>query len=123
MHLSDTWWVEGTGTVKSAELGVWWEDMTTFMVRIGMVNAPETIEAGGSFLVSAWSWANVVQAPTIRLSLVSADGLETELAEIPVSSTYFQEEVMVPGQTSRGRYWLRVTSGSFSGLVDIIQVE
>ena len=30
---------------------------------------------------------------------------------------------MVPGQTSRGRYWLRVTSGSFSGLVDIIQVE
>ena len=77
------------------------EDMTTFMVRIGSVNAPETIEAGGSFLVSAWSWANVVQAPTIRLSLVSADGLETELAEIPVSSTYFQEEVMVPGQTSR----------------------
>ena len=117
VHLSDTWWVEGTGMVKSAELGLWWEDMTTFMVRIG-----ETIEVGGSFLISGWSWHRVVEAPAMKLSLISADGLETKLAEIPVSPTYFEDEVMLPGQTPRGRYWLRVTSGDFSELVDVIQV-
>ena len=93
------------------------------MVSIGTVNSPERIKKGESFGVSVCCWANVVQAPTIRLSLVSADGLETKLAEIPVSSTYFQDELMVPGQTSRGRYWLRVTSGGFSELVDVVQVE
>ena len=123
VHLSDTWWVEGTGMVKSAELGLWWEDMTTFMVSIGTVNSPERIKKGESFGVSVCCWGNVVQAPTMTLSLVSADGPETKLAEIPVSSTYFQEDVVVPGQTPRGRYWLRVTSGDFSELVDIIQVE
>ena len=99
VHLSDTWWVEGTGMVKSAELGLWWEDMTTFMVSIGTVNSPERIKKGESFGVSVCCWGNVVQAPTITLSLVSADGPETKLAEIPVSSTYFQEDVVVPGQT------------------------
>ena len=123
VHLGDTWWMEGTGMVKSPELGLWWEDMTTFMVSIGAVNTPERIKKGESFGISVRSWGNVVQAPTMKLSLVSADGLETKLAEIPVSSTYFQDELMVPGQTPRGRYWLRVTSGDFSELVDVVQVE
>ena len=41
--LTDTWWVEGTGMVKSSDLGSWWEDMTSFMVPIGGIIAPESI--------------------------------------------------------------------------------
>ena len=123
VQLNDTWWVEGTGMVKSLEIGLWWEDITTFMVFIGALYAPDRIKKGEPFGVTVCCWDRVVQAPTMRLSLVSVDGLETKLAEIPVSSKFLQEEVVVPGQTPRGRYWLRVTSGDFSELVDIIQVE
>ena len=50
-------------------------------------------------------------------SLVSVDGLETELGEVPVSSDYFQGQGIVPDGTPGGRYWLRVASPGFSELV------
>ena len=123
--LNDIWWIEGTGMVKSSELGLWWEDMTTFMVSIGSISTPETIKAGESFPISGYGWADIVQAPTMNLSLESADGLNIELGEITVvtDSGYFEGQVMVPDDTPSGRYWLRVSSRSFSNLVDLVQLD
>ncbi len=121
--LNDTWWVEGTGMVKSVELGLWWEDMSTFMERICAIHIPKTIKQGEPVTVSVSEWGHVAQAPTMKLSLVYAGGTELELGEVPSSSSYFQGELVSPAHTPSGRYWLRVTSGDFSELVEIVQVE
>ena len=57
---TDTWWVEGTGMVKSTHLAQWWEEMTEFMVPIGSIGIPKTIEAGEPFKVTLFSWDGVI---------------------------------------------------------------
>ncbi len=57
--------------VKSADLGLWWKDMTTFMVPIGSIITPKSIKAGKSLPVEMHGWADIVEAPTMNLSLVS----------------------------------------------------
>ena len=119
---TDTWWVEGTGMVKSSDLAQWWEDMTEFMVRIGNVSIPGTIRAGESFTITLYSWNGVMDAAAMNLSLVSLDGAEIQLGAYPVPDT-FQGQLTVPDQTPSGRYWLRVSGGGFSELVKIVHVE
>ena len=119
---TDTWWVEGTGMVKSSDLAQWWEDMTEFMVRIGNVSIPGTIRAGESFTITLYSWNGVMDAAAMNLSLVSLDGAEIQLGAYPVPDT-FQGQLTVPDQTPGGRYWLRVSGGSFSELVGIVHIE
>ena len=119
---TDTWWVEGTGMVKSTDLAQWWEDMTEFMVPIGSVGIPKTIRAGESFTITLFSWDGVIDGDSVDLSLVSSDGAEIGLGEYPVSGT-FQGQLTVPDQTPSGRHWLRVSGGSFSELVGIVHIE
>ena len=123
--LTDTWWVEGTGMVKSAALGSWWEDMTSFMVPIGGIIAPKSLKPGDTFTVSGYGWEDQIETPTMELSLVSAYGHEVELADLPIEADmdYFEEQVVAPGETPRGRYWFRVSGGGFSELVDVVEVE
>ncbi len=111
--------------VKSSDLGSWWEDMTSFMVPIGGIIAPESIKPGDTFPVTGYDWADQIETPTMELSLVPADGHEIELADFPIEAGwgYFEEQVVVPDETPRGRYWLRVSGGGFSELVDVVQVE
>ena len=119
---TDTWRVEGTGMVKSADLAQWWEDMTEFMVPIGSVGIPKTIRAGESFTITLFSWDGVIDGAAMNLSLVSLDGAEIRLGAYPVSDT-FQGQLTMPDQTPGGRYWLRVSGGSFSELVGIVHIE
>ena len=119
---NDTWWVEGAGMVKSAHLAQWWEEMTGFMVPIGSVGIPKTIEAGESFKITLFSWDGVIDGDSVDLSLVSSDGAEIGLGGYPVSGT-FQGQLSVPGETPSGRYWLRVSGGGFSELVTIVHIE
>ena len=119
---TDTWWVEGTGMVKSADLAQWWEDMTEFMVPIGSVGIPKTIRAGEPFTITLFSWDDVIDGDSLNLSLVSLAGAEIQLGAYPVSGT-FQGQLSVPDQTPDGRYWLRVSGGSFSELVTIVHLE
>ena len=123
--LTDIWWVEGTGMIESSDLGLWWEDMPTVMAPIGSVNIPGTINVGRSFPVSGCCWADIVQAPSITLSLVSVDRLEIELIEIPIEAGTgdFRRQVKIPEKTPNGRYWLYVSGGSFSEFVNVVQVE
>ena len=123
--LTDTWWVEGTGMVKSAELGRWWEEMTTYMVPIGGIIAPKSLKPGDTFTVSGYGWEDQIETPTMELSLVSAYGHEVELADLPIEADmdYFEEQVVAPGETPRGRYWFRVSGGGFSEHVDVVEVE
>ena len=119
---TDTWWVEGTGMVKSTHLAQWWEEMTEFMVPIGSIGIPKTIEAGEPFKITLFSWDGVIDGDSVDLSLVSSDGAEIGLGGYPVSGT-FQGQLSVPDQTLDGRYWLRVSGGSFSELVTIVHIE
>ena len=119
---TDTWWVEGAGMVKSAHLAQWWEEMTGFMVPIGSVGIPKTIKPGEPFKITLFSWDGVIDGDSVDLSLVSSDGAEIGLGAYPVSGT-FQGQLSVPDQTPDGRYWLRVSAGSFSELVTIVHIE
>ena len=119
---NDTWWVEGAGMVKSAHLAQWWEEMTGFMVPIGSVGIPKTIKPGEPFTITLFSWDDVIDGDSANLSLLSFDGAEIGLGEFPVSDT-FQGQETVPDQTPGGRYWLRVSGGSFSELVKIVHIE
>ena len=119
---NDTWWVEGAGMVKSAHLAQWWEEMTGFMVPIGSVGIPKTIEAGESFKITLFSWDDVIDGDSANLSLLSLDGAGIQLGGYPVSDL-FQGQGTVPGETPSGRYWLRVSGGGFSELVTIVHIE
>ena len=127
--LTDIWWVDGKGMVESSDLGLWWEDMPEFMVPIGNVRAPKTIKAGELFTLTLCCWDDFVQADRMNLSLVSADGFEIDLGEIPVLTDMqvpevdYQWQGIVPEQTPSGRYWWRVSSEGFSELVDDVQLE
>ena len=119
---TDMWWVEGTGMVKSTHLSQWWEEMSELMVPIGSVGIPKSIKAGEPFTITLFSWDGVIDGDSVDLSLVSSDGAEIGLGEYPVSGT-FQGQLTVPDQTPDGRYWLRVSGGSFSELVTIVHLE
>ena len=121
VRLNDAWWVEGTGMVESSDLSRWWEHMTEFMVPIGSVGIPKSINTGEPFKITLLSWDDVVNENSVILSLVSSGGTETGLGAFPASD-HFQGEVVVPAQTPSGRYWLRVAGGSFSELVETVQV-
>ena len=129
VHLSDTWWVEGTGMVNSSDIGLWWEDMPKFMVPIGNVRAPKTIKAGKPFTLTLCCWDDFVQVDEMNLSLVSADGFEINLGEVPVLTDMqvpggeYQWQGIVPEQTPGGHYWWRVSSDGFSELVDVVLLE
>ena len=118
----DIWWVEGVGMVKSSDLSQWWDEMLEFMVPIGNASIPTAIEAGKPFTITLYSWGDVVDGDSINLSLESLDGLEIDLGAFPVSGT-FQGQVTVPDETQGGRYWLRVSGGGFSELVNIVYVS
>ena len=111
--------------VKSSALASWWEDKTSFMVPIGGINAPESIKPGDTFPVSGYDWADHIEPPTMELSLVAVDGHEIELTKFPIEAGwgYFEEQVVVPDGTPKGRYWLRVSGGAFSELVNVVQVQ
>ena len=111
--------------VKSTALGFWWEEMTAFMVPIGGIIAPKSLKPGKTFTVSGHDWADQIDTPAMNLSMVSANGHEIELSDLPIEagSDYFERQVVVPSQTPRGRYWLRVSGGGFSELVDVVKVE
>ncbi len=119
---SDTWWVQDTGMVESSDLSQLWEEMTKFMVPIGGVGIPKTIEPGEPFKITLLDWDEVIDANSVDLSLVSSDGPEIGLGEFPVADD-FQGQETVPDQTPGGRCWLRVSDGSFSELVKIVHVE
>ena len=108
--LSDIWWVDGKGMVESSDLGLWWEDMPEFMVPIGNVQAPKTINAGEPFTLKLCCWDDFFQADRMNLSLVSADGFEVDLGEVPglCDDVFKQWQGIVPEQTPSGRYWWRV---------------
>ena len=126
---SDTWWVEGMGIVESPNLGLWWEDMPRYMFPIGNMRAPKTIKAGEPFTIRLCCWDDFVQADAMNLSLVSADGFEIGLGEVPVLTDMqvpevdYQWQGIVPEQTPGGRYWWRVSSDGFSELVDVVLLE
>ena len=121
--LSDIWWVEGRGMVESPALALWWRETAEFMVPIGYVGIPETIMPGEPFRITSCCWEGIVQAETIKLSLVSAGGLEIGLGEFPISSGITQRNGIVPYGTQSGRYWLHAASNGFSEVVDVVQVE
>ena len=121
VRLNDAWWIEGTGMVESSDLSRWWQVMTEFMVPIGSVGIPKSINTGEPFKITLLSWDDVVNGDSVNLSLVSSDGPETGLGAFPASD-HFQGEVVVPAQTPSGRYWLRVAGGGFSELVETVQV-
>ncbi len=124
-QLEDSWWVEGIGIVRSPALRSWWEDMPTFMVPIGSIRIPKSINVGRSFPLSGCCWADIVRAPSISLSLVASDGGEIKLVDIPIEANtrVFRSEVIVPRGTPSGRYFLRLSSGSYSVLVDLVQLD
>ena len=121
--LSDIWWVEGRGMVESPALALWWREKAEFMAPIGYVGIPETIMPGEPFRITSCCWEGIVQAETIKLSLVSAGGLEIGLGEFPISSGITQRNEIVPYGTQSGRYWLHAASSGFSEVVDVVQVE
>ena len=123
--LSDIWWVDGKGMVESSDMGLWWEDMPEFMVPIGNLQAPKKIKAGEPFTLKLCCWGDFVQADRMNLSLVSADGFEIDLGEVPgLSDDIFKQwRGIVPEQTPSGRYWWRVSGDSFSELVDVVLLE
>ena len=123
LPLADTWWVEGRGIVKSPDLGLWWEDMPSFMAPIGSISLPETIDAGQPFSLTTCCWANILQTPTMALSLVSQDGNEIALGQLPTEQDFAEAQLTVPDHTPQGRYWLRVSSTGFSELVEVVQVQ
>ena len=124
-HLNETWWVEGTGMVTSTDLGLWWEEMPTSMVPIGLIRMPEAVKVGESFSLSGCCWADIVPAASISLSLRSTDRHEVRLVDILVEDDTrpFRREVTVPDGTPSGRYWLSLSSGSYFQLVDLVQVD
>ena len=117
----DTWWVEGVGMVTSTGLSRWWEEMPELMARIGILSLPQIVEAGEPFTMTLYSWHGVIDGDSINLGLESLDGTEIGLGTFPTSDT-FQGQLTVPGQTPEGRYWLRVSGGNFSELVEVVQV-
>lgn len=117
----DTWWVEGRGMVKSSVLSRWWEEMPEFMVRIGVLSLPEVVGAGEPFTMTLHSWDGVIGGDSINLGLESLDGIEIGLGTFPTSDT-FHGKLTVPAQTPEGRYWLRVSGGNFSELVEVVYV-
>ena len=123
LPLADTWWVEGKGIVKSPDLGLWWEDMPSFMAPIGSISLAETIDAGQPFSLTTCCWANILQKPTMDLSLVSQDGDEIELGQLPTEQDFAEAQLTVPDHTPQGRYWLRVSSNGFSELVEVVQMQ
>ena len=118
----DTWWVEGVGMVKSAALSRWWDEMPEIMVRTGILSLPEIIEADEPFTITLYSWDDVIDGDSINLGLVSSDGREIGLGTFPSSDT-FQGQLKVPDRTPSGRYWLRVSGGNFSELVQVVNVS
>ena len=123
LPLADTWWVEGRGIVKSPGLGLWWEDMPSFMAPIGSISLPETIDAGQPFSLTTCCWAFILQTPTMDLSLVSQDGNEIALGQLPTEQDFAEAQLTVPDHTPQDRYWLRVSTNGFSELVEVIQVQ
>ena len=123
LPLADTWWVEGRGIVKSPDLGLWWEDMPSFMAPIGSISLPETIDAGQPFSLTICCWANILQTPTMDLSLVSQDGNEIALGQLPTERDSAEAQFTVPDHTPQDRYWLRVSTNGFSELVEVVQVQ
>ena len=123
LPLADTWWVKGRGIVKSPDLGLWWEDMPSFMAPIGSMSLPETIVVGQPFSLTTCCWANILQTPTMDLSLVSQDGNEIALGQLPTDQDFTEAQFTVPDHTPQGRYWLRVSSIGFSELVEVVQVQ
>lgn len=109
--------------VESLALALWWREKAEFMAPIGYVGIPETIMPGEPFRITSCCWEGIVQAETIKLSLVSAGGLEIGLGEFPISSGITQRNEIVPYGTQSGRYWLHAASNSFSEVVDVVQVE
>ncbi len=118
----DTWWVEEVGMVKSAALSRWWDEMPEIMVRTGILSLPEIIEADEPFTITLFSWDDVIDGDSINLGLVSSDGREIGLGTFPSSDT-FQGQLKVPDRTPSGRYWLRVSGGNFSELVQVVNVS
>ena len=123
LPLPDTWWVQGAGIVKSPDLGLWWKDMPDFMVPIGIINIPETIEAGKPFSPTTCCWKSILQTPTMTLSLVAQDDTETQLGELPTPSAFTESQLTVPTHTPEGRYWLRVSANAFSEFVEVVEVQ
>lgn len=123
LPLADTWWVEERGTVKSPDLGLWWEDMPNFMVPIGSLSVPENIVAGEPFSLTVCCWANILQTSTMDLSLVARDNTEIPLGELPTEAGFTETQLTVPAHTPPGRYWLRVSSNGFSELVEVVTVQ
>ena len=117
----DTWWVEGVGMVRSTGLSRWLEEMPELMARIGILSLPEFVEADEPFSMTLYDWHGVIDGDSINLGLVSLDGTEIGLGTFPSSDTY-QGQLTVPRQTPEGRYWLRVSGGNFSELVDVVYV-
>lgn len=121
--LADTWWVEGMGIVNSPDIGLWWEDMPNFMAPIGALRLPDALVPGTPFSLSACCWANILQTPTMDLSLVARDGAEITLGRLPTGSEFSEFQLTVPERTPQGRYWLRISTNAFSELVDVVTIK
>ena len=118
----DKWWIEDKGIVTSPDVGRWWEEMDEYMMQVAMVGIPKKIKVGEIFKVTLGDWSKVVDGDSVTLSLEQVDGPETRLGTYPASGI-FQGHRRIPAETSAGRYWLRVTGGDFSELVEIVDVE
>ena len=118
----DKWWIEDKGIVTSPDVGRWWEEMDEYMMQVATVGIPKKIKVGEIFKVTLGDWSKVVDGDSVTLSLEQVDGPETRLGTYPASGI-FQGHRRIPAETSAGRYWLRVTGGDFSELVEIVDVE
>ena len=118
----DAWWIEGKGMVTSQELNRWWEELNEFMIPIGSVGIPKTINAAEPVQITLMNWDDIVDGDIVVLSLEPLNGPEIGVAAFPVSG-FFQGKANIPADTPSGGYWLRVSGGDFSELVAIVSVE
>ena len=118
----DKWWIEDKGIVTSPDVGRWWEEMDEYMMQVATVGIPKKIKVGEIFKVTLGDWSKVVDGDSVTLSMEQVDGSETRLGINPASGI-FQGHRRLPAETPVGRYWLRVTGGDFSDLVEIVDVE
>ena len=119
---NDKWWIEDKGIVTSSDVGRWWEEMDEYMMPVAMVGIPKKIKVGETFKITSGDWSKVVDGDPVTLSLEREDGPVTKLGTYPASGI-FQGHRRIPAETPAGRYWLRVTGGDFSELVEIVDVE
>ena len=122
LRANDMWWVEDKGIVTSIGLSRWWEEMDEYMIPVAKVGIPKKIKAGEPFKITLGNWDDVIDGDSVVLSLEREGGPVTKLGTYPASGI-FQGHRRIPVETLVGRYWLRVTGGDFSELVEMVDVE